>query len=101
MEPAGGTTLVLGGACVVGLEGVLATASIELDRLGITAAVDVVINFCRNLIYYSVEGFVGRGIEEALRDLVRFTANPNVPNFLPEFRQRILDLARQITGAGR
>lgn len=99
VEPAEGTFFVLGEACLVGLNGVIAVASTQLARFGIEESLEVVRDFCRNLVYYSVEGFVGRGIETGLRDLVRFAANPNIVNRLPEFAERITDLANQITQA--
>lgn len=100
IQPVEGTFFILGEVCVIGLNGVILTVSEQLDQLGIRDAVDVVQCACRFISFYSLPGILGRRLQPAVTELVELIGTGLQIPQLPEFAERVTNLANQVTRAG-
>lgn len=94
VQPADGTMFILGGACVAALRTVEGVFGAQLERLGVEQDVDVVLDFCRNILF---NGSIEVQVYDSIRSLIDLVSTGNIPEAdLPQFARIIRRLANQI-----
>lgn len=82
---------MIGGACVVAIDGALAVAGPELDNLGIEDNLNTIKNFCEDLISLSPEVELFTAVEPQLEALIEA-----LPGGLAQVAPQVNELAAQI-----
>jgi len=101
LPPTEATIFILGETCLLGLDTALGVAAGPLRRMGVDEALEVVRDFCDDMVHFSVEGVVMDAVEPQLRQLVRFLGGGalNLRANLPDFVDLVNGLADSITEA--
>lgn len=98
VQPNDATAFIIGGLCVGALELITNVARAPLTRMGVEQSLETVEGYCEDLMTFSPIGQLTPGIEEGIRDLIKFTgrSGANIITRLPQIAERLQSLAANI-----